>query len=40
VKVERRGLFVYYEIADDRITGILEDLQDLAADLLARRQTF
>lgn len=40
VKVERSGLFVYYEIADDRITGILEDLQDLAADLLARRQTF
>jgi ArsR family transcriptional regulator, zinc-responsive transcriptional repressor len=40
VKVERSGLFVYYEIADERITGILEDLQDLAADLLARRQTF
>jgi ArsR family transcriptional regulator, zinc-responsive transcriptional repressor len=40
VKVERRGLFVYYEIADDRITGILKNLQDLAADLLARRQTF
>jgi DNA-binding transcriptional ArsR family regulator len=40
VKVERSGLFVYYEIADPRITGILEDLQDLAADLLARRQTF
>jgi DNA-binding transcriptional ArsR family regulator len=40
VKVERSGLFVYYEIADPRITGILEDMQGLAADLLARRQTF
>jgi DNA-binding transcriptional ArsR family regulator len=40
VKVERSGLFVYYEIADERITGILKDLQDLAADLLSRRQTF
>lgn len=40
VKVERSGLFVYYEIADARITRILADLQDLATDLLARRKTF
>jgi DNA-binding transcriptional ArsR family regulator len=40
VKVERRGPFVYYEIADARISKILEALKDLAADLLAARTTF
>ena len=40
VKVERHGLFVYYEIADPRILKILEALKDLAADLLAARKTF
>jgi ArsR family transcriptional regulator, zinc-responsive transcriptional repressor len=40
VKVERSGLFVYYEIADARITRILEDMKDLATDLLAQRKTF
>jgi DNA-binding transcriptional ArsR family regulator len=40
VKVERNGLFVYYEIADARITRILEDMKDLATDLLAQRKTF
>ncbi len=40
VKVERRGPFVYYEVADDRIPKILEALKDLATDLLAARQTF
>jgi DNA-binding transcriptional ArsR family regulator len=40
VKVERRGPFVYYEIADDRITKILEALKDLATDLLTARKTF
>ncbi|MFA5111193.1 MAG: metalloregulator ArsR/SmtB family transcription factor [Desulfobaccales bacterium] len=40
VRVERRGPFVYYEIADDRILQILAALKDLAADLLAARTTF
>jgi DNA-binding transcriptional ArsR family regulator len=40
VKVERRGPFVYYEIADPRIVQILAALKDLATDLLAARTTF
>ena len=40
VKVERRGPFVYYEIADPRILQIMAALQDLATDLLAARTTF
>ncbi len=40
VKVERRGLFVYYEIADARIIQILEAMKDLSTDLLAQRKTF
>jgi DNA-binding transcriptional ArsR family regulator len=40
VKVERRGPFVYYEIADARIVPILAALKDLATDLLAARTTF
>ena len=40
VKVERRGPFVYYEIADARILEILAALKDLATDLLAARKTF
>lgn len=40
VKVERRGPFVYYEIADARIPKILQALKDLAMDLLAARKTF
>lgn len=40
VKVERSGPFVYYEIADARITKILEELKDLATDLLAARKSF
>jgi DNA-binding transcriptional ArsR family regulator len=40
VKVERSGLFVYYEIADARITKLLEAIKNLATDLLARRKTF
>ncbi len=40
VKVERRGPFIYYEIADARIPKILEALKDLATDLLAARKNF
>ena len=40
VKVERKGLFVYYEIADQRIIGIVRQLAHLATDLLSQRDTF
>lgn len=40
VKVERKGLFVYYEMADERIIDIVRDLARLATDLLAQRDTF
>jgi len=40
VKVERDGPFVYYEIADKRIIDILNNLNMLATNLLARRKTF
>ena len=40
VTVERRGPFVYYEMADARIQVILKALDDLAADLLAARSGF
>jgi DNA-binding transcriptional ArsR family regulator len=40
VKVERKGPFVYYEMADERIIEILEALAGLADDLLAKRTTF
>jgi hypothetical protein len=38
--VERRGPFIYYEIADARIPKILEALKDLATDLLAARKIY
>jgi DNA-binding transcriptional ArsR family regulator len=40
VKVERKGLFVYYEIADERIIEIMRQLAHLATDLLSQRNTF
>jgi DNA-binding transcriptional ArsR family regulator len=40
VKVERKGLFVYYEIADERIIDIIRQLAHLATDLLSQRDTF
>lgn len=40
VDVERNGPFIYYEIADTRIMDILDALDMLAGDLLAKRQTF
>jgi DNA-binding transcriptional ArsR family regulator len=40
VTIERNGPFIYYELADSRIATILEDLNGLATDLLARRTTF
>jgi len=40
VNVERKGLFVYYEIADERIIEIVGQLAQLATDLLSQRDTF
>lgn len=40
VRVERSGPFVYYEMADARILGILENLDGLGKDLLNTRTTF
>ncbi|MEN8257113.1 MAG: ArsR/SmtB-type metalloregulator, Dbac_1936 family [Thermodesulfobacteriota bacterium] len=40
VSVERRGPFVYYELTDDRILTILEQLNELGEDLLRCRTTF
>ncbi len=40
VNVERQGPFVFYELSDSRIIGILDALQVLATDLLAARNTF
>ena len=40
VNVERKGLFVYYEIADKRIIEIVRQLAHLATDLLSQRDTF
>jgi DNA-binding transcriptional ArsR family regulator len=40
VEVERSGPFVYYEMADPRILGIIETLRILGMDLLGARKTF
>ena len=40
VRIERKGLFVYYEIADKRVMEVIEILAELADDLLADRKNF
>ena len=40
VTVERRGPFVYYGMADQRIVAILAALEELALDLVSTRKTF
>ncbi|MBI5583547.1 MAG: winged helix-turn-helix transcriptional regulator [Deltaproteobacteria bacterium] len=40
VKVERSGPFIYYELADQRILQIIQDLETVAGELLANRRTF
>ena len=40
VKVERKGPFIYYELADKRILQIIKDLETVAGELLANRRTF
>ncbi|MFH7319122.1 ArsR/SmtB-type metalloregulator TsoR [Desulfurivibrio sp. D14AmB] len=40
VNVDRRGPFVYCRLADPRLVELLDNLGELAADLLARRSSF
>jgi DNA-binding transcriptional ArsR family regulator len=40
VRVERKGPFVYYELADARILNVLQILSDVATDLLSGRKLF
>jgi DNA-binding transcriptional ArsR family regulator len=40
VNVERKGLFVFYELADPRVLEVIELLSELTGDLLANRKTF
>jgi DNA-binding transcriptional ArsR family regulator len=40
VRVERKGPFIYYELADSRILDILRTLSEIATDLLSDRKTF
>ncbi|HSM74495.1 MAG TPA: metalloregulator ArsR/SmtB family transcription factor [Desulfobacterales bacterium] len=40
VTVERAGPFVYYELADERILGVIRTLGAVATDLLSARKTF
>lgn len=40
VQVERKGPFIYYELADGRIVKILQQLAELAVDLLNNRKSF
>jgi len=38
--VERRGPFIYYKVADQRIIDILKQLHELVTDLLSKRKSF
>ena len=40
VTVERSGPFVYYELSDDRILSIVEELHEIGDDLLKTRMSF
>jgi ArsR family transcriptional regulator, zinc-responsive transcriptional repressor len=40
VKDQRKGLFVFYELADRRVLEVVVTLADLAEDLLANRKNF
>ncbi len=40
VQIQRSGPFVYYQLADARILGILENLDGLGRDLISKRTTF
>jgi DNA-binding transcriptional ArsR family regulator len=40
VKVERDGPFIYYELSDDRIIHVMQELSAIASDLLSKRKSF
>lgn len=40
VKIERSGPFIYYELSDPVILGVIRDLNAVAKNLLATRTTF
>ena len=40
VRIERSGPFIYYELSDPRILGVVRTLSSVAEDLLAARKTF
>ena len=40
VRVERKGLFVFYEIVDIRVIEVIQILAELADDLLSERKNF
>lgn len=40
VHVEREGPFIYYELSDARILGVIQTLTEVASDLLSERKTF
>jgi len=40
VSVERDGPFIYYELADPRVLGVIRTLNTVATDLIAARKTF
>jgi DNA-binding transcriptional ArsR family regulator len=40
VKIERNGPFIYYELVDLRILGVIRTLSTVATDLLTVRRTF
>jgi DNA-binding transcriptional ArsR family regulator len=40
VKTERNGPFIYHELSDARILGVVRTLSSVATDLLAARKTF
>jgi DNA-binding transcriptional ArsR family regulator len=40
VKVEREGPFIYYELSDYRVLDVVQNLIEIAADLLEARKTF
>jgi len=40
VKLERRGPFIFYEMADPQVLELLQTMDGLAARLLAERVTF
>ena len=40
VKVERQGPFIYYELSDTRVLDVVQNLSEIASDLLEARKTF